>query len=286
MNNGFTPIRGGILEHLEQGRMTLMEFGVYMLLQLRADWTTGIYRGCALTIAYQLSQPEIRAQVKDVLARLKRKQYINYSPVPGKRGSYEILIHKFEPRAGRLLGTRLNAWKHGEIAEPEYEPVASDSPEARQKDSRQPPDSRPNKEKRCKEPRSEDPRTKNKRIAPDGVCERIYLAYPRHVGKAAALRAIAKALTTVQTQRNTTPQDAAEFLHSQVVKFSNSPAGQRGQYTPHPATWMNSERYNDDPNEWQEPRTVAVKGDGKLSFEERSAQELRIAKEFATRTGS
>jgi len=112
-----------------------------MLLHLRADWSAGIYRGCALTIAYQFGDPDIRAQVKDVLSRLKRKQYINYSPEKGKRGGYEILIHKFEPRVARLCGTRLNAWKHGDNAVPEYEPVATDTPESRLRLACESPDS-------------------------------------------------------------------------------------------------------------------------------------------------
>lgn len=128
--------------------MTLMEFGVYVLLQLRADWATGIYRSCALTIAYQFGDADIRAQVKDILFRLRRKQYINYSPEKGKRGSYEILIHKFEPRVGRLTGTRLNAWKHGEKAIPEYEPIASDTPDSRLRIARESPEARPIQEER------------------------------------------------------------------------------------------------------------------------------------------
>ena len=153
-NAGFTPIRNGILEHLEQRKMTLMEFGVYMLIQLRADWATGIYRGCALTIAYQFGEPNMRAQVKDVLFRLRKKGYINHSPLKGQRGSYQILIHKFEPRVGRLSGTRLNAWKHGEEAIPEYERVATESPEARPRVATESPEARPNKEIRSKEVKS------------------------------------------------------------------------------------------------------------------------------------
>ena len=277
--DGFIPIRRGILEHLEQRRMTLMEFGVYVLLQLRADWATGIYRGCALTIAYQFGDPEIRAQVKDILSRLKRKQYINYSPEKGKRGGYEILIHKFEPRLGRLCGTRLNAWKHGEIAIPEYEAVASDALETRKRVARESPEARPIQEVRRKK------KEKRKNTLPPGdACERIYQSYPRHVGKSAALRAIPKALSLIQEQKSLSVEESADFLYSQVVKFSNSPAGQQGRYTPHCATWMNSGRYFDDANEWNDVRTTP--SNGKPSYEERAAAEMRIARDYASRTGS
>jgi hypothetical protein len=281
MDNGFTPIRNGILEHLEQRKMTLMEFGVYMLVQLRADWATGVYRGCALTIAYQFGDPDIRSQVKDVLSRLKKKQYINYSPEKGRRGAYEILIHKFEPRVGRLSGTRLNAWKHGDLAVPEYEPLASETPEARLRVARESPESRPNKEIRSKEVRS-----KNKIHAPDGACERIYQAYPRKVGKVAALKAIDRALALVQKEKSATCETAADFLYSQTVKFAQSPAGQSGKFTPHPATFFNSGRYFDDPNEWHHVSTNSANGNGKPSIEERMDEELRIARNFAAREGS
>jgi hypothetical protein len=129
--DGYTPIRNGILEHLQQGKLTPLEFSIYMLIHLRADWATGIYRGCALTLAYQFGNPGLQVQIKDALLRLKRKRYLNYSPDKGRKGGYEILIHKYEPREGRLIGTRLNAWKYEDKAAPEYEPLASDSPDAR-----------------------------------------------------------------------------------------------------------------------------------------------------------
>lgn len=154
---GFTPIRNGILEHLESGRISLLEFGVYVLLHLRADWSSGIYHGCALTLAYQSGDPDNRTQIKDTLLRLKRKRYINYSPLKGKKGAYEILIHKYEPRVGRLIGTRLNAWKHGELCKPEYEPLATDSPDSRLTVARESPEARPIQEVRSEEVKKETP---------------------------------------------------------------------------------------------------------------------------------
>ena len=98
-------------------------------------------------------------------------------------------------------------------------------------------------------------RTKNT-CSPNGEASvRIYKIYPRQVGKAAALKAIRKALGTIQREKHSTLQDAIDFLYLQVTKFSQSPAGQRGQYTPHPATWFNSGRYFDDPVEWHTTTT-------------------------------
>lgn len=131
-----------------------MEFAFYMMLHLRADWATGIYRGCALTLAYQFGAANLHIQVKDALLRLKRKKYINYSPDKGRKGAYEILIHKYEPRVGRLSRTRLNAWKHEGLAKPEYEPLASDAPEARLRLAGESPEARTIQEVRTKEVRN------------------------------------------------------------------------------------------------------------------------------------
>jgi uncharacterized protein YdaU (DUF1376 family) len=77
--------------------------------------------------------------------------------------------------------------------------------------------------------------------------EEIYSIYPRKVGKSDALRAIRKAITR---ELKAHPQ-AAEYLKSRTLQFAKSDAGNRGEYTPHPSTWFNGSRYNDDEREWQ-----------------------------------
>lgn len=79
--------------------------------------------------------------------------------------------------------------------------------------------------------------------------EEIYAAYPRHVGKAAARVAIERALVRVLKDH---PDDAKAWLLERVMAYATSPAGQAGHFTPHPATWFNQDRFNDDPAEWQE----------------------------------
>jgi hypothetical protein len=77
--------------------------------------------------------------------------------------------------------------------------------------------------------------------------EEIYSVYPRKVGKTDALKAIRKAITR---ELKAHPR-AAEYLKSRTLQFAKSDAGNRGEFTPHPATWFNQERYNDDDREWQ-----------------------------------
>ena len=77
--------------------------------------------------------------------------------------------------------------------------------------------------------------------------EAIYNVYPRKVGKAAAMKKIASALLSLHPEKG---DDTFSFLLDRTRKFANSPAGKRGEFTPHPTTWYNQGRYLDDPKEW------------------------------------
>ena len=77
----------------------------------------------------------------------------------------------------------------------------------------------------------------------------IYQAYPRKVGKTNALAAIQKALAKI-SELPEPPADSTAWLLERVQKFASSPAGQRGKFTPHPATWFNGGRYEDDEADW------------------------------------
>ena len=89
------------------------------------------------------------------------------------------------------------------------------------------------------------------KAAPQGSAaqiEEIYQAYPRHIGKAAALKAIRAAVKRMEERDSS--EDAIAFLLERTKLFAASPAGKRGQYTAHPATWFNRESYLDDEQEW------------------------------------
>lgn len=77
----------------------------------------------------------------------------------------------------------------------------------------------------------------------------IYALYPRKVAKDAALKAIDKALKAIAARNGVA--DPAAWLLERVKMFASSPAGQAGRFTPHPATWFNGGRYDDDLAEWQ-----------------------------------
>jgi hypothetical protein len=89
----------------------------------------------------------------------------------------------------------------------------------------------------------------------------IYGLYPRKVGRREALKSIHSALQRIHSKYAslyTQPGNhfnAYEWLKIRVELFAESPAGQHhglfcGYHPPHPATWFNQERYEDDSEEW------------------------------------
>lgn len=78
----------------------------------------------------------------------------------------------------------------------------------------------------------------------------IYAAYPRHEGRRAALAAICAAAARLAAAGNTDP---AGYLLAAVTAYAASPRVKQGErkFIPHPATWFNQERYDDDRAEWQ-----------------------------------
>jgi len=68
--------------------------------------------------------------------------------------------------------------------------------------------------------------------------EEIYEIYPRKAGRPAALRAIKSAIKKVGFEE----LKMKVFLYHEAHKA----AGTDLQYTPHPATWFNQERWNDE----------------------------------------
>ena len=67
-------------------------------------------------------------------------------------------------------------------------------------------------------------------------CEEVYKTYPRKVGKPTALKSIAKALRDIDK----------DVLLEKTELFALSVMDTEKQFIPHPATWFNQERYNDE----------------------------------------
>ena len=79
----------------------------------------------------------------------------------------------------------------------------------------------------------------------------LYKAYPRKVARGAALKAIRKALLS---------KDSIGFdaLMDAVQEYAKAKEGQERQYIPHPSTWFNQERWDDDREDWWEGRRPEV----------------------------
>ena len=73
------------------------------------------------------------------------------------------------------------------------------------------------------------------------AAEEIYQSYPRKIAKANALKAIAKVLASGRE---------ADWLLERVEAYAAAVAAQDPKFIPHPATWFNGGRFDDDPAEW------------------------------------
>lgn len=79
----------------------------------------------------------------------------------------------------------------------------------------------------------------------------IYEAYPRRQGRAAALKAITKAIDAIKGDL-LNPRDS-DWLLARVKAYAEAvskwPESEK-QFIPHPATWFNRGSYDDDPETW------------------------------------
>lgn len=105
--NGYWQPRRGIWEHFADGRMTPLRYTVHQYIISQADTRTGVWRGCAKSIASALCISERVA--RRALEDLTRLDYLRRFPVPGKHSCYPILIHKFYPLNGEHKGEQLDA---------------------------------------------------------------------------------------------------------------------------------------------------------------------------------
>jgi hypothetical protein len=69
--------------------------------------------------------------------------------------------------------------------------------------------------------------------------EDFWSAYPRKIGKGNARRAFAKAM------KNATIEEISSGLNRQLAALSSK----EQQYIPHASTWLNGERWNDEPDQ-------------------------------------
>jgi len=79
---------------------------------------------------------------------------------------------------------------------------------------------------------------------PDAEAEAVYAEYPWKVGKPKALAAIRRAIKA----------DGFDLVLEATKRYAGKVAEWDSEdrcFVPHPATWFNQQRYNDDPETWQ-----------------------------------
>ncbi len=86
--------------------------------------------------------------------------------------------------------------------------------------------------------------------------EEWWAVYPRKVGKGAAAK---KWQAVVQGGKI-----SRDRLLKNTKAFAVSYKGQSGQFCPHPATWLNESRYDDDPKEWEEKGNTSGPNQGPM----------------------
>jgi len=131
----YVPIRPGIMEHLLRGDISALEFGVYVIIHLQADFSTGIWRGSAPRILNSAPRGSDLRKVQRAIEHLAEIGLLKPFTVQGKRGNYPVLINKFTVRSGALIGMRLNAYKSNSWEHPVYELCADSDAESDAQDA-------------------------------------------------------------------------------------------------------------------------------------------------------
>jgi hypothetical protein len=120
-NNGHIKLRRGLLKHIEQGRLTTFDTGIYTRILLEADYRSGIWWGSASKLLALASADSSPRRVRASLQHLDGIGFLRRFWVRGRHGNYPVLINKFECSDGAMKGMRLNAEKSDDWRHPVYE---------------------------------------------------------------------------------------------------------------------------------------------------------------------
>ncbi len=92
---GWYPRRRGILEHLDNGTISLLDAAVHDHLCLTADYRTGVSRSSAEKIRALCPKDVTLRAVQRALATLEEIGWIKRFRTHGQRGNYPIVVGKF-----------------------------------------------------------------------------------------------------------------------------------------------------------------------------------------------
>lgn len=83
---------------------------------------------------------------------------------------------------------------------------------------------------------------------------RFWSLVPKKVGRRAAEKGYRNAVTAIAGRAGPGGDNPHGFLAERMAAFAASDKGRSGQFCPHPATWLNEGRYDDDEAAWQSHR--------------------------------
>jgi len=95
MKSGWYPRRRGILEHLENGTISLLDAGIHDFLCLIADYRTGVARASAAKISALCPHHVSLRAVQRSLATLEQIGWIRRFRDPNHHGNYDVVIARF-----------------------------------------------------------------------------------------------------------------------------------------------------------------------------------------------
>jgi len=72
----------------------------------------------------------------------------------------------------------------------------------------------------------------------------------RKEAKGKAYPAIVKAIGKVANARRCTPEQAAQYIADKAAQYTKATESTERRFRPLPASWINAERYDDDPADW------------------------------------
>lgn len=128
MTSGYVKFRRGLQEHVINGRMTIMEYGVFCWLLQSADDSSGFWWGSAKALACQVRLTPRNARY--LLESLEKKGYLKRFNELRQKGNYAVGIWRFVCSRGASKDKSLNIlltsdWRHAV-----YELVPTDCPPA------------------------------------------------------------------------------------------------------------------------------------------------------------
>lgn len=131
--------RRGIVEHIETGKMTCMEYACYNLMILLANSSNGVWMGSSVALAAKFGAGDITQRAaKRILASLECKKYIHRAlKVQGAKGNFPVFIDKYLITSGDLTGRYVNAAESTDINHPVCYPCPETGRETRPESGRE-----------------------------------------------------------------------------------------------------------------------------------------------------